>query len=185
MSKITVWTKQHESILKTLNSEGRYTAKKEFIFKDLGEHAHLVLETYDWLVKNTPNIYNKPQDAEYPIWVSFSKEATMMPTDKSVIIELIIDLDLITRVNINKWGAILNYSYIPENEDDEKRHKGILDRYNISDAKALISQFYPEIKREVINSWSRLFDQSISLGNDNCYGNIWEIKKEWIVKIIK
>ena len=185
MNKIIVWTKQHESIIKTLNEQGRYIAKKEFIFKDLGEHAHLVLETYDWLVKNTPNAFYRPKDADYPIWVSFSKDATMLPSDKSVILELTLDLDLITMVNINKWGAILNYSYIPANEEDEKRHKDLLEQYGISDAQAFMSQFYPHIKREIISSWDRLFDASISLGNDNCYGNIWEVKKEWVTKIIR
>ena len=185
MCKIKVWTKQHESIIKTLDDQGRYVAKKEFIYKDLGEHAHLVLETYDWLVKNSPNAISKPEDAEYPIWVSFNKDATMLPSDKFLILELTINLDIITMININKWGAILNYSYIPANEEDEKRHKNILEQYNVSDAQAFMSQFYPQIKKEIKSSWDRLFDDSITLGNNNCYGNIWEVKKEWVTRIIR
>lgn len=183
MDKITVWTKQHKSVADALEATGRYVAKKEYIGKDLGEHAPLVLEVYDWLVKHTPT--PKPADAEYPIWVSPVQEATMLPSEGTVILELSIDPAILTKVNINKWGTMLNYSYIPADGQDARRHREMLEEYGVSDAKAFMSQFYPQIKREILASWSRLFDETISLGSDTYYGNIWEIKKEWIQNIIR
>ena len=47
MSNITVWTKQHENVLKELETSGRYIAKQEYIRMDLKE----------------------PADVEYPVWV--------------------------------------------------------------------------------------------------------------------
>ena len=35
MSNITVWTKQHENVLKELETTGRYIAKREYIRMDL------------------------------------------------------------------------------------------------------------------------------------------------------
>ena len=35
MSNITVWTKQHENVLKELETVGRYIAKQEYIRMDL------------------------------------------------------------------------------------------------------------------------------------------------------
>ena len=151
MGKIRVWTKQHENVLKELKSTGRYIAKKEYIIMDLQEHANIVLEAYNWLVKNSPNVSNKPKDVEFPVWVSFARDSTM-------ILELEIEETLITKINIMKWGMILNYAYLPENESDENRHKKLLENYRISDAQAYMSQFYPQIKREIIDSWKRLFD---------------------------
>ena len=55
----------------------------------------------------------------------------------------------------------------------------------VSDSKAYMSQFYPEIKREIIKSWDRLFDARVDMGNPDCYGNIWEIKKEWITDVLR
>ena len=49
MSNITVWTKQHENVLKELETTGRYIAKREYIRMDLKEQAPVVLEAYDWL----------------------------------------------------------------------------------------------------------------------------------------
>ena len=51
MEQIKVWTKQHENVLKELNENGRYIARREYIRSDLQEHAGLVLEVYDWLVR--------------------------------------------------------------------------------------------------------------------------------------
>ena len=48
-----------------------------------------------------------------------------------------------------------------------------------------MSQFYPQIKREIIDSWDRLFDDSIKVNSDQRYGLIWEIRKEWIVSVTK
>ena len=69
MSNITVWTKQHENVLKELETAGRYIAKQEYIRMDLKEQAPVVLEAYDWLVKHGPDRANKLADVEYPVWV--------------------------------------------------------------------------------------------------------------------
>ena len=156
MAKITVWSKQHENVWKVLQETGRYTVKREYIIKDLKEHSELVLDTYEWLVKNGPDYGNKPADVEFPVWVSFRQDAT-----------------------------ILNYSYIPADKADEKRHKELLEAYGVSDTQAYMSQFYPEIKREIRESWKRLFDDDIQIGSDGCYGNIWEVRREWVKNVIQ
>ena len=185
MNNITVWTKQHRSVWDTLQKTGRYAAKRSFVALDLGEHAPLVLKTYDWLVGHHPDSARRPADADVPVWVSFDRDATMLPGKGSVILELSVDPGLITPVNIAKWGAILNYSYIPENTADAARHRTMLEDCGVSDAKAVMTQFYPQLKREVVESWSRLFDPSVSMGSDACYGLLWEVRSEWIRNVIQ
>lgn len=46
MSNITVWTKQHENVLKELETSGRYIAKQKYIRMDLKEQDPVVLEAY-------------------------------------------------------------------------------------------------------------------------------------------
>lgn len=152
---------------------------------DLEEQADLVLEAYEWLVQHSPDAEQKPEDVEFPVWVSFSAEKTMLPSAGSVLLELEVEPSTITAVNIAKWGNILNYGYIPVDEQDGRRHRNLLSCYGVSDAKAFMSQFYPEIKREIVASWSRLFDDSIQMGNDSCYGIMWELRKEWIKNVIR
>lgn len=185
MGKIKVWTRQHKSVFDKVMNEGRYIAKREYIYMDLQEHAHLVLEVYDWLVKHSPDAARKPEDVTYPVWVSFEEEATMLSGEEGVVFELTLEEDWITPINIAKWGAILNYSYIPANAEDKRRHRELLEAYGTDDAKAYMTQFYPMIKKEIIESWDRLFDDSVKLGNDLKYGTIWEIRKEWVTKVIR
>ena len=185
MGKIKVWTRQHKSVLDKVMNNGRYIAKRDYIYMDLQEHAKLVLEVYDWLVQHSPDRANKPADVEYPVWVSFTNEGTMMNSENTVILELSLDPAIITSVNIAKWGHILNYGYIPKDENDLRRHRQLLDDYGISDVKAVISQFYPQIKREIQNSWERLFDDTILMGSDAKYGNVWELKREWLTDVIR
>ena len=139
MAKITVWSKQHENVWKVLQETGRYTVKREYIIKDLKEHSEPVLDTDEWLVKNGPDYGNKPADVEFPVWVSFRQDATMLPEKGRVILELEIEESLITRVNFTKWGMILNYSYIPADKADEKRLKELLEAYGVSDTQAYMS----------------------------------------------
>lgn len=185
MERIKVWTKQHKNVLKELEATGRYFAKKQYIAMELQEHAGLVLEAYDWLVKHGPDAKNRPLDVSYPVWVSLKYDAAMLASENTVMLELAVDPEIITPINIAKWGAILNYSYIPGSPQDNMRHKKLLEEYDVSDAKAYMSQFYPQIKKEISGSWSRLFDDSITMGNDLKYGTIWEIRKEWITRIIE
>lgn len=183
--RVTVWTKQRKSVLEELRETGRYTAKRAYIEMDLGEQAGLVLEAYDWLVKNGPDAANRPEDVEYPVWVVFSRGTAMIPGEGETVLKLSIEPERITHINIEKWGTILNYSYIAADQEDADRHKALLSAYGVGDAKAYMSRFYPEIKREIRESWKRLFDDSVILGNRMEYGTIWEIRKEWVTEIVE
>ncbi len=182
MGEITVWTKQHTNVLEILERNGRYTAKRAYVDLDLEECAPLVQEVYDWLAARLPC---RPADAEYPVWLSYTNEAVMLPSPGTAILELRLPQDLITPVNIEKWGAMLNYSYIPQDPQDARRHRRLLEDYGVSDAKAYLSQFYPQIKREITGSWDRLFDDRIILGSTAAYGTVWEVRKEWIRNITR
>ena len=183
MGTITVWTRQHENILQTLEQHGRHTAKREYVLGN--EDARLMLFCYDWLVQHHPCPHLRPADGDYPVWLSLQRDAAMLPSPGSVILELEVDEELVTYINIAKWGAINNFSYIPSDEADARRHRKLLADYGTGDAKACMTQFYPELKREIIASWDRLWDESIRLGNDFAYGLIWEVRKEWIRNIIQ
>ena len=182
--RMTVWTRQNKKILTDLEEKGHYIARKKYIKADMEDTASVVLVAYDWLVKHSPKAELRPADVEYLIWVSLERDATMMPDENTVVLELSIDPEIITPININKWGTILNYAYIPENEADAQRHRQLLEMYGVSDVKACMTAFYPQIKREVMNSWDRLFDPNILMGGTAEYGTIWEVKKEWVKNVI-
>ena len=108
MKQITVWTKQHRSVLEQLEKTGRYIARREYIEIENQECAPLVLEVYDWLVQHSSNVGQKPKDVDYPVWVSFAQDTTYLPQEQTVILKLRIDPALIAPVHIAKWGSILH-----------------------------------------------------------------------------
>lgn len=183
MSKIRVFTKQHENVLSILKSEGRYVAKRRFAANELEDQQKIMLLVYDWLSNNSPKQEYRPEDAECPVWLSFDRGSTMRATEGFVVMEFEIERELIFDINISKWGTIMNYGYIPANDEDKRRHEKLLKDYGVDDARAVMTNFYPSIKSEIIRSWNRLFDESIILEGTGVYGAIWELKKEWLIDV--
>lgn len=184
MSEITVWTKQNRAVLDQLDAAGRFIADERYMRSELEDTADIMLFIYRWLAAHMPSGAVRPQDVSFPVWVSFSRETTMSPEPGYAVLELKVDEDLVTPVNIEKWTRITNYSYIPLGAEDESEHNRLMSDLGIDNVRAVMTQFYPELKRKIINSWDRLFDDDISLGSDNCYGLLWEVKEEWVQEVI-
>ncbi len=174
-----VYTNQHVSVLNELEMKGMYHGKDKYIRMDLEEHADIVFKAYDFLKKKM----GISEKEVYPVWVTLNEEDTMFAREGRVILKLSVPSENILRINIRKWGSILNYSYLPSDEKDLIRHRNLLKEMNVSDAKAYMTSFYPEIKNEIEKSWERLFDRETDEPTDTWYGIIPEIRKEWVVSI--
>lgn len=182
--KVRVWTRQDEAILDVLEKEGRYIVRKKYIEKKMEEHSGLYLDVYTWYSSKAGDISKKPHDVKYPVWVSLSEEEKLENTDGNVTLELSVDRSSLIVLDIDKWGLIVNYMYIPKDKRDEEEHEKMLSRYRIDDTKAYMTPFYPSVKSKIIKSWDRLFDDSIEMSPVRV-GTIWEIKKEWILNITR
>lgn len=185
MPDITVWTKQNRKVLEQLEAYGRFIADERYIRIELEDTADIMLYIYQWLARQLSDDFEKPSDAVYPVWVSLSHEATMMPEEGYVVLKLSVDESKIEYLDTAKWTKITNYSYIPSDDQDERAHNKLLEELGISNAQAVMSRFYPEVREKIIKSWDRLFDDSVSLGSNTKYGVIWEVRKDWIKRIIQ
>ena len=184
MSKITVWTKQNIAVLDQLQSSGRFIAEERYIRRELGDTAPIMLYVYRWLADHVHIAGEKPADAVYPVWVSFDRDATMMAEPGYVVIELSLDTEKIAAIDILKWTTITNYSYIAADEEDEQAHNSLLTESGTDNIRAVMTQFYPEVRDRIISSWDRLFEPPARPGDQGTYGLIWEVKSEWIQKTI-
>lgn len=183
--KIKIWTRQDISILDVLEKEKRYIVKKEYIEKKMEDCAKYYFEVYSWYTKKASEIVPKPHDVKYPVWVSVTSDFMLQQVPDTVILELLIDKDSVIVTDTEKWGRIVNLLYVPLSDEDENEYDKKLKNYGISNcSNAYMSSFYPHLKNEIIKSWDRLFDNSYSL-SDLKQGTIWEVKKEWIQRIIK
>lgn len=183
-NNVKIWTKQHENILKDLETNGRYIVKKEYIVSKMEDHASLYLDVYNWYYQAASKLVQPPADVKYPIWVSLTEEDKIVNSPGNVQLEILVEQTQLLTMDIDKWGRIVNYMYIPADAQDEKEHEALLRRYGIDDCTAYMKPFYPNIKQKIIKSWDRLFDESIILSEVRV-GTIWELKQEWIVSITK
>ncbi len=179
MNKIKVWTRQSEKILQELDTYGRYIAKREYIQEKMENHSDLYFDVYNWYTQKAQKITPKPDDVIFPVWVSVTESTKLGATEGSVFLELEVDRKELVVINETKWGHVVNYMYIPKDDQDEAEHEALLARYQTHDTAAYLSPFYPAIKTKIIKSWERLFEDEPVI-NDDMTGTLWEIRKEWI-----
>lgn len=179
-----IWTRQDKAVMDMLEEEGRYLAKKEYIDTKMEDCAKFYHEVYSWYASRAKDIVPKPEDVKYPIWVSLSDDFMLQKTADAVILELEVDRESVIVMDTDKWDRVVNFWYVPLNEGDEEEFEKKLKKHGISNSSAAyMSGFYPHLKQEILRSWDRLFDNSYSL-SDMKQGTIWEIRKEWVKKVI-
>lgn len=182
--KFTLWTCQSEIVLNTINEKGVYHVKKEFIYKKYQEVSNIFLEAYNWFVMNAEKIVPRPEGSEYPIWL-FTDLRYVDRHKGYYILEIKVDSKNVVLFDREKWNRILNLSYIPQNNTDDKEFKNFLEKHGIYDeTEIFMKSYYTGLKAKVKKSWDRLFDSSIILP-DSKQASLWEIRKEWITQVIE
>jgi len=181
--KIKVWTAQAKIVVDTIEKTGSYHVKRDFILQKYQEISKLFLEPYNWFVRNAAQKVAPPPGAEYAVWVFLNSSMVSNAGPGDYLIEADIPKDKILLFDEGKWLRILNLSYIPSDPDDGKAFKEKMGKYGLAqDSQAYLSNFYPQFKQEIVKSWDRLFDDSITLSG-NQMGAVWELRNEWIEKI--
>lgn len=184
MINLTVWTRQSDKILQDIAREGRYIVKRQYIQEKMENYAHLYLDIYAWYTRKAQQFVVKPHDVEFPIWVSLTDTSRLGATAGTVFLELEVKREDLVIINRNKWEYVVNYMYIPLNEQDSIAHDALLARYQTHDTAAYLSNFYPAIKHKIIKSWDCIFENGAGVEiNHAMDGTLWEIKEEWIKNI--
>lgn len=185
--KVRLWTRQNKNILEELEEDSVYRVKKEYILEKMDTISDYYLNLYEWYARNAAGIVSKPEGAEYPIWLSTTSDMMLQPIDGTVVLEIEVDREKAIFTDLNKWGYVVNYFYLPTDPEDEERHNKELERFGIGDESSLImgdkGNFYPLLKNKIMKSWERLFepfDEKSTVSQ----ATLWEIRKEWVVDII-
>ena len=179
--KYKVWSRQHKAVLDEIKENNIYRVKERYIRKKLDTCADIYLDVYRWLRNEAGKRMEIPDKAKYPIWLTTQEELKLPMAEGFVFFELEIPADEIMIFDMLKWDYIVNYLYLPKDDEDRKEFKEKLEKYNISvESDIYLQDFYPMLKKEMTASWERLFDKDIKL-SDQEVGICWEIKEDWIV----
>ncbi|NMM65314.1 DUF3841 domain-containing protein [Clostridium sp. P21] len=186
--KIILYTSQSPIVIKTLLKQKVCYVKREYIVKKYQEVSSIFLEAYNWYIYKAQNIVKKPEYAEYPFW-TFTKADYAEWYPGNYMLTLEVPIEEVIFFKVQDWNKILNLKYLAAGEEDEKKHKAMLVKQNISiESDIFTKPFYPNLKSEIKKSWGNLFkyDKLIKSGaiqEKNLQVGLWELRKEWIISI--
>lgn len=180
---MSLWTRQVPQVWEELERTGIYCVKEEYIRMKNDTIADYYLELYRWYTREARKYVEIPENLKYPIWLCVSEETMLQPTVNTVILRLEVPREKVAICNMEAWGYVVNYWYVPLDANDAKNHAEELKRYGIQEEDQLIStsmgNFYPIMKRKIQDSWGRVFTMPPANNND-AVATIWEIKLEWV-----
>lgn len=170
---------------KAVGSEGTAFSKRVYVQKKYQESAAVFTTAYDAFVKEAVRLVPKPAGAEYPYW-AFPDFRELDVSGGGRVMELIVPLDDVILFDRFDWYKVLQLSYLGETEEEEKAFAEKLKLYGIRHSTdVMLTPFYPELKREITDSWQNLFRHNDALKNGDLskvrsvQASLWCIKKEW------
>jgi len=174
---VDLFTAQTSIVFETLESNGRYVVKREFIARKYGEAAPVMLKAYDWFVRQLAQKVPRPEGAEYPVWL-FSDPAYAMVHPTQKLTRLSVPEDRLILFDNKGWEKVLSMNYVETDSDDLRRFEKKLDQFGLDCGfTAFEKPFYPQIRSEIESSWPRIF--SLKQGSV-VRAATWELLPEWL-----
>ncbi len=184
---VRLYTRQNDKTLLELQRTGRIINRSIYVRLHFGDMAEHYMESYSWFTREAEKRVPRPDDVEASIWCSISEENCLRPIEGTVVYVLDVPKSRVIYFDEEKWDYVLNRMYLPENEEDRKEYFRHLKELGVSSSYDLYRGKYggmfPGEAEKIRESWKRVF----TIDNwtiFNVCGNIWEIKQEWIHKIV-
>ncbi|WP_240842015.1 DUF3841 domain-containing protein [Acidaminobacter sp. JC074] len=182
MTKIKTWILVEKEVYEAIQKQGFYRIDKEHLKKKYDDCLDIYMKIYNWYYEKSLELGRVPEDCKYSLIVSTDDKSS--PSPNKVLLEMAIEENHLTMTDAKKWDYILNHWYLPKDDSDQRKFKKELDDRGIKQNQIFQTDFYPDYKRKIIDSWDRLFDESVTL-SDNKRVTVWELRKEWIVNAIE
>lgn len=185
-SSIRLYTAQADAVMLELAKNGFCRCREEYVSRKYAESAKGFLTAYRWLAQNAVRFVPRPEGAELMYWAFIDKNYVTMSDN---VLTLDVPSENVLLFDYAKWNRILQLNYIGTSPADETRFSKELSLRGINAYTAMTTDFYPDIKQRVTESWQRLFDDvndfSSRQGDDARpkQAALWEIRTEWTVEM--
>lgn len=186
-STVKLYASLNDSVIEIIDRDGTCFSKKEFIKKKYEESSNIFITAYSWFSREASKLVEKPEDAEFPYWV-FKDISNLERFPNTSILELEVPVDEVVLFDMHDWNKVLSLEYIAKDDGDDKEFKNLLKQYGIKhDSDIMLTNFYPQLKKKITDSWSKLFEHHNKIKSGDYIGvkvvqaALWQIKKEWII----
>ena len=184
---VKLFSPQAEAVWQAVENEGTAFSRREYVIKKYEESAGVFLAAYDAYVREAERIVPRPDDRAYPYW-AFASEELVDRSGGLRVMRLRVPLEEAVFFDQYDWYKVLRLSYIGETDKDEEAFARGLEMRGIRDSsEAVLRPFYPDVKRQITESWKRLFRHDSAVRNGDTSGvravqaGLWQIKKEWLI----
>lgn len=177
--KLIFYTAQSQVVIDAIEKDGYARVKKEYIQKKYGNSTRIFLSAYDWFVKQFQAKNMRPESAEYPFWLFHDLSYVDLYPEQELL-KLCIPKNACILFDNSAWEQVLSMNYVGQNPSDQKSFDHKLENMGLDCGyRAFETPFYPHIKREIVDSWDRIFKIT---ENSVIRAAVWEIRKEWVIK---
>ena len=185
---VNLYTRQNDKTLYQLERNGRIINERIYVELHFGDIAPLFMESYDWFTREAAKKVAKPEDVKAPIWCSISPDNCLKPIPDTVVYVLEVPQDQIIYFDDVKWDYVLNRIYLPKDDEDAAAYKRHLKEIGVENGfeffEGRYKGMFPEEVERIRASLKRVFEID-NWTIFNVCGNIWEIKKEWVKRIVR
>lgn len=177
---ITMWTTQAQIVLDTLERDGVYYVKKEYIDKKYGKTAWIFKTAYEFFRQHAKDIVPKPEEAESPVWM-FRDPQWAGEYTGATCLKLEVPAEELILFDLRDWTRILSLEPLGS-EDERMAIEWELKRQGVMTASDVFEKpFYPLLKQRIQKTWNQLFEEK-EIEEQYIQGATWLLKKEWIVE---
>ena len=146
---ITLYASQADPVIEAIERNGVCYSKEAYVRKKYQESAKIFTTAYSWFVREMEKYVKKPDGAEYPYW-AFREAYNVDQSMGGNFLTLEVPLDEVLLFDMYDWNKILCLKYIGEDEKDEKQFQEQLEMYGIKEMDAVLSNFYPLQKQQIL-----------------------------------
>lgn len=195
-NSVILYSPQADAVWEAVKEDGIAYSRREYIIKKYAECADIFLAAYDAYIREAEKIIKRHDNGVYPYW-AFACEDQIDRSGGNKVMKLSVPADEVVFFDQYDWYKVLRLSYLGESPEDEFAFAKKLESRGIRDSSdVVLKPFYPDLRREIISSWKRLFryDSAIKecIAKEGCIklcgetnriviqAGLWCIKKEWL-----
>lgn len=182
---ITLYSPQSDAVLEAIRRDGVCFSKPEYIRAKYGESAPIFLTAYQWFTQTAATLVPRPAGAQFPYW-AVADRAAVDTTGGGTVLTLCVPADQVVCFDLYDWNKILQLRYLSDDPGEEQTFVRELSLRGLDCYKVMMSDFYPEEKQKILQSWERLFLHHEAILRGDCSGvghvqaGLWCIRREWV-----
>lgn len=183
---IRLYCAQSAPVLEALRDDGICFSKAEYVTKKYAESSPIFLTAYEWFARSAAKIVPPPKGAQLPYW-TFGAPYSVDLSGGGQLLTLDVPVEETICFDLYDWNRILCMKLLPTDDTQEYRFRSELRARGLTEDQVMLSNFYPDLKAQIMESWERLFrhHETILSGDTSGVGGVqaalWQIKREWIV----